>query len=1149
MGKPSIPCTIVSALILGAAAVAAQPLEISGSVLTPDGDPLATATVELRPLLPMHELAELQLAGEPGPAVVRRTRTDRDGEFRLDAPAGFWTLAVRHPDHLPAAHELSPLLVSRRLGDLHLPRRSELAARLADDEDRPIAGVALWVAGWSEGWRQAAEAGWRPLERTAHTDADGLAVLPCASDETVTVAALHRDRFLYHEELCEAGLVTLALDGALQDARLIQDDGAPASGAYGFFRQPWLAFGLSDEQGLVRGPGLGVPVVFADDLGFYGQPRWRSPAEGGGEGDVAARGLPALRLPPAVTFSGQAVDAFYKTPVDGVWLWVGRGDRYFQTVEHGAFEVRIPEPGPSHDSSAPAMRGMVSFGGPDYLASAHRAPSTGVGGLREGRQEQHRTVQLMPAMSLAGRVVAASGDDIAGARVEGGRRHMSFGYESSDLQDGQWLLDAVTKSAGDGAFELRRLAPLRSFEVRVSSPGFAAAYESVPALEPGGLAGELVVVLERGVNGFGLVVDEREIPIAGAEVALLPARAFAEQDDWGKENPRATTGGGGRFTLHDLPAGRYYLSARAAGFPELLVPGGVEVAIGKVDPQPIDLGTLVLVPGIKLAGRVLNDDGGPVADAELSVRNAGVEQIVVRPNESRWFASATSRQNGSFQVDGLPRDRRLILLVSAAGYLPRELAVTTGPGNQHLDVELSPAAWVTGRVLDPAGQPVAGALVAATAAPEPEDTSMLISFEIDPRLNTTVRTVVTDEEGRFEALGLQPGDYTFNAILDATKSRQLLRRVPVEGLKGVSLELERKASLAVKVLNSRGVPVALAAVTARAGGRYGGYHSGQTDGRGLAVLQALDGGAYRLTAEHAEYGSAETLLDVVAAGDQQIELRLDPSEEESGLEVSGRVIDPAGLPMRGVSVALVSLEPPPRIRPPRQTVSGAGGAFTFRAPPGEYRLGCRHQRFAANAGEPFTLADSGRSGMVVELSEGARVTGQINGLEPEDLARLKITADGSLETPGGFQFGAYRHGSLDFEGGLRIEGLAPGEWKVRAELLEPIRLASETIEVTSDGEVRVDLHFAPGHRLTGSVLGPGGPVAGATVAVACEVELRGETFTGVDGRFAFDHLPGGSCRVSATEPASGGASKQRIELVADTDIVLEIGQAAIDGGR
>ncbi len=1106
-------------LVLAAGAAAAQPfapLEITGRVLDPRGAGLPAA-VELRPLEPAYRQAERQLAGEPRPEPVRRSRADSGGEFLIAAPAaGFWTLVVRHPDYLPARTDLSPLLTGRRLPDLELPRRSELAARMTDGDGRPLAGVTLRVAGWSAEWQAAKEQGWWPETRRARTGDGGLAALPCASGEKVSLAAVSSDRFLYREASCEAGLLELSLDAGLRTVRLLDADGAPAADLYGFLPWPFLAFGASDEDGLVRGPMTPqgeLAVRFASAGGFRGEPRWLPPAAA--EGGDPSGGMPVLELPPAVAVQGRVVDAFDDTPVSGVWLWLGSGSRHFQTVEDGTFELWIPP------------RAALHVGGPGYVTVGHRPPAGG-GEL---------VVRMAPAMTLRGQVVDSAGAGIAGAVVSGDKvRHLFSVQRQHELEGGgSWQLETIeTVTGGDGSFELRRLAPARRFELRAARPGYAARHRAVPPLEPGEPAPELVIVLERAWAGFGQVLNEREMPIGGAEVALLPSLTGAafEQDFEVKESYVAATDAEGWFALRDLPAGPYYLAARAEGFPELLVPG-IEIAPSE---EPIDLGTVILVPGVLLSGRVVDAEGQPVAAAQLSVRNADGEQIVVQRPASSWFASAESRQNGSFHLPGLPRDSRLVLLAVADGYLARELAVTTGTDDQRLEVELSRGVGVAGLVLGPQGRPAAGSRVELRATGPQQGLS-----------TATSRTVEAGEGGRFEARGLRPGEYQIAARLGDAESEPLRRRLSVEGPADLTLELRRKASLEVSVVDSTGRPVARAFVRLRpeavrsperplrerSTSRRGVFRS--TDGSGVAVFEPLDAGVYRALSDHPELGSAEATVEVGGAGSQRLELRLAASEEgERRLVVSGRVIDPQGLP---VSRARVWLDGG---RSGGRTTSDDAGAFELRVPAGEYRLGGSHEGFAVYSGEPFAL-EQDLAGVVVELNRGATVNGRITGLEPEELARVVVLARGPYRQVEGFEIFGQRYGVVDFEGALKIKGLGAGEWQVRAELLNPTRAAAERVEIgRGDGEIRVDLHFAAGRRLTGSVLHRGRPVAGGTVSVRCAGEFQAETFTGAGGRFAVDHVPEARCTVRATELESGLSGRQELEIATDTEVVLEI---------
>ncbi len=1111
--------TLATAWTLTAGFAAAQQLEVSGRVLDPRGAGLSEAAVELRPLLPAHRLAELQLAGTLRPEPVTRSRTDLGGEFVIAAPAaGFWTVVVRHPNHLPARRDLTPLLTARRLADVELPRRSELAARLAGAGGEPLPGVTLLAAGWSPAWKAASEAGWWPEERVVRTGAEGLVALPCASGEKVTIAAGRasaRVRFLYEESDCGAGLLELSFGAGTYPARVVGADGAPAASAYGFFRWPYLAFGVTGEGGFVRGPmtpQIEVPVEFHGAAAYWGEPRWRPPPED----DAGDDGVPVLELPPAQAVRGRVVDAYHERPVSGVWLWLGRGARYFQAVEEGVFELRAPS------------RAALSFGGPGYLTIAYRPPTGGA----------ELIVRMAPAMSLQGRVVDAAGEGIPGAAIGGDEvRRVTAGRRRRELQGGgYWQLEEIrTTTGGDGSFELRRLAPERRFELRAAASGYAARHQAVPPLLPGQPAEELVIVLERAYSGFGRVLNEREMPIGGAEVSLLPTLTGSamEQDFEVRESYRAATDAEGWFTLRDLPAGTYYLAARAAGFPELLVPG-VEVVAGD---EPNDLGTLILAPGVLLSGRVRGAGGGPVAGAQLSVRDADGEQIVVQRAGSAWFASTASRQNGSFHFGGLPRDSRLVLLVVADGFLTRELAVTTGTDDQRLEVELARGARVAGTVLDPRGRPASGAAVSLQAAGAQRGLS-----------TATSRTALTGEDGRFEAVGLRPGEYRIMARRGVEESEPVRRRLESEGLADLYLELRSKASLTVSVRDPRGRPMARAAVHLMPVADSPGPRRGRlerTGASGDVVFEPLDAGTYTVASGHPDLGTAEAKVEIADSAAQSLELRFTggagSAEGDERRLVSGRVIDPEGAPVSGASVWLEGAGVG------RGATSDAGGGFELRAPPGEYRLGCRYEGFAEFLGEPFTLAESELSGVVVELTAGATVVGRIVGLGSDELARVVVLARGPYRGAGEFQFFGRRYGVVDFEGGLRIEGLGVGEWQVRAELLNPTRSASERVEVArGEREVAVELRFEAGNRLTGSVLRQGLPVAAGVVSVRCPGEFQGETFTGDDGRFAVDHVPGGRCTVRAVDPETGHSGEQRIELAGDVEVVLEITPDIID---
>ncbi len=332
----SVPAGLLIAMLLAPPAAAA-PIEVRGRVVAEGGGGLAAARIEVQPLIPPHLAAEHQLAGRLAPEAAARTRSGSGGGFRLQAPqAGFWRLVVRHPAYLGARADLAALAADRRLADLPLKRRSELAARLVGADGEPLAGVLVAARGWSSRWRHLSAAGWWPADRTVQSAGDGAVAVPCAAGESVSLAAFHRGHYLHRIVPCDAQGVLLELAEPLSDAVVVHADGEAAV-VQGFLRWPFLAFGASDEEGRIRAPWRPddpPPVAFADGEGFYAEPSL---------GWVEAEDLPAFQLAAGEPIAGRVVDVLSRRPLAGAWLWLGRGSHHFRiTGRDGTFRWRLP---------------------------------------------------------------------------------------------------------------------------------------------------------------------------------------------------------------------------------------------------------------------------------------------------------------------------------------------------------------------------------------------------------------------------------------------------------------------------------------------------------------------------------------------------------------------------------------------------------------------------------------------------------------------------------------------------------------------------------------------------------------------------------------------------------------------------------------
>ncbi len=1091
--------------VLLAAAAGARPLTVAGRVLSPAGEGLAGAEVTLRPLLAAYQLARRQLAGEPTPPAAARVRAAGDGSYELRVPeAGFWRLTVAHPAYLAARFDLSPLAADRRLPEVTLLPRSDLAVRLVDGRGRALAGVVVAGRGWSGAWRALARDGWWPEERRALAGEGGMAVMPCEVDEKVSLAALADGLWVHRVVPCDAGGAELVMDGELQPARLLAASGEPAAATFAFVRWPFLPVGKSGAAGRLRLPDAAtvpVPLAFAEAAGSYGEGEagWREGADGA---------LLEVRLPPVVELTGRVVDAVSEAPLAGAWLWLGRGATHFhQTDGRGGFRWQIPAAG-----------GELRVGAAGYVDAVTTAPAA---------SGEPWTVRLLPALGRRGRVVDEAGDGIPGAEVRARltRQRWVAGVDEHGMvrASGPRESEEVKViSDGEGAFELRPLVPWVGFELAVRRSGYARHTSRHATRAPGAAAEELLIELAAARIGFGRVVDQHEAPLAGAAVELIATLSgpSAEALRGTATSHRATSDGDGRFILQHLAAGTYYLAARAPGHPEVLVPG-IEIAPGE---GPLDLGTVLLAPGIRLRGRVVDPAGRGVEGARLSVRAADSGQATVQRPGSLWFAAATSGTGGGFQLDALPPESRLALAVFAEGFLHELVGWTTGSEAEELTVELRRGSRLRGLVVGPAGRPVAGAVVElAGSGPG----GPLVSAA------TWSRRAVTDADGRFELRDLPPGDYAIHAHAAAGASDPVRRRfAAAEAALEVVLELRVKAAVAGWVLDPQGAPVEGARVFAMPEGDAAAGRSwamdrrlAQTGASGRFEIGGLEAGRARLRASHESFEPTSIEVELAEAAPRTVELRfvrrIDPQRRAL---VTGRVVDGAGLPVSGARLRLGR----------REVRSGPAGEVELTVPVGSHPLSCRHAGYAPYFGGPLAVGEEGVSDLIVELSAGATIAGRVSGLDFADLARLEVVAWGEHDQ---------LYGSVSFDGALRIPRVPPGEWTVRARLGNPTRSASAAVSVArGDSEAWVELTFESGYRLAGRVLAGGIAVPRVTVGLRCEGDFRGEAFTDADGGFAFDDVPAAACTLGAADSRRGSARRQLV-MTGDLDVVLEIGPA------
>jgi len=215
--------------------------------------------------------------------------------------------------------------------------------------------------------------------------------------------------------------------------------------------------------------------------------------------------------------------------------------------------------------------------------------------------------------------------------------------------------------------------------------------------------------------------------------------------------------------------------------------------------------TWLVDAGATVQGRVLDPEGRPVPRAEVDLLGTGPGHQVITDDDGHYVMIGVA--NGTYQATA----RRSAM--STSGTTP---LVVAGADAQ-LDLELLAPAKLSGRVVDRAGAPVAGAIVDAT-----RDQHGTVGWQSGAG--------TSDGHGEF-ALDVDPGTWKVQASVDTVKSAANSVRVGVDAPTTIDLVVDaRRGTVRGRVVQSDGSPVADAVVVAQ---------SIDDPARGRIVLDAL----------------------------------------------------------------------------------------------------------------------------------------------------------------------------------------------------------------------------------------------------------------------------------------------------------------------
>jgi RNA polymerase sigma factor (sigma-70 family) len=326
--------------------------------------------------------------------------------------------------------------------------------------------------------------------------------------------------------------------------------------------------------------------------------------------------------------------------------------------------------------------------------------------------------------------------------------------------------------------------------------------------------------------------------------------------------------------------------------------------------------TIELPAGVDVRGIVVDRDGVAIGGAVIDFADLGMLGDRIAP-------IARTGADGRFALRAVAPSGRL--RARAPGYAVSPLILLHGSegGTLELRIALADAGGtVAGRVTDPAGEPVAGALVRIG---EDESSHGILTLPDGAAAQrSTFVEVATDAEGAFRAVGVATGDHL--VIVRAADLAPWTGRCAVAAYAETPLEvrLAPGARCSGTVRDGAGAPVRGAEVEV---GRWDSLLAfrARSAADGTYRLDGLPPGEVGIAAEHEKHGKAAATLQVAAG-----ECAIWDATLSRGVELRGRVLSESGS-----ALAKLEVMGEARLGPRREdwwytrALTGADGRFAL----------------------------------------------------------------------------------------------------------------------------------------------------------------------------------------------------------------------------
>ncbi|MHC4162382.1 MAG: carboxypeptidase regulatory-like domain-containing protein, partial [Planctomycetota bacterium] len=863
-----------------------EAVAIRGHVFDPQRTPLAGARVEAVHMAGRggFSLTTVVRAIMTPEQIMARTATDADGAYELLVPTG-GTYAVRASakGFAQEAEAVRPYTADVSGLDFYLFPGVQVAGKVVETSGAPVAGAILMLVD-----PMSAFGGTTPKVETV-TAGDGTFALVAMPSRNLllVVRAIGYATHMESNLSLPALNLTIKLEAGVSVRLKAVDADQPAMPApdvsVALMYRGGFAAGTTDERG----------ELVLENLPTKGTRMWGSQQQaflwGGGyvvrmvqlaskEPVDGVLDVGAVEMTKGGVVSGKVLDKTTGDPVEGAHLRsMGGLDPQLEFM--GTVSTASAADGSYELRGVPLKAHTILASHPDYVSDMDpmalvQAVQGGGGTLlfAEGQRKVEHNLELTPAMSATGVVLAPDGNPVAGAKV-GVRDQMAIFRRIL----GGSAPTAVTDA--EGRFTLGGLKKGEAVQVTATHRDYGSS-EPKPAR-----AGEpLTLTLTEPLLLKGTVVDERGAPVSGVRVTVERAKQPASSrslvtvggDETGAARP-AVTDKEGRYLLRNAPPGALKVTFDHREYD--LAETSINVAPGAGER---DLGKTVLRRGLGLEGQVVDEEGKPAAG--VSIHANWHYEGGLRPPEGspgRLNGSDTTDEKGRFAIYGL-KEGKYKLRTWQPGLYSTHPVAQTGTGD--IRVVLMQAGQLTGRVMS-LGAPVANASVTAQIGTPRADGHTDWDH---------VGWARTDSDGVFRLDSLPP-DRAFKLQIKHDAHRQL----EVEGVRASDRRevyvLEKGVQIGGIVVNVEGEPVPGVNLNVSVDGQHKKNVRTALDGRFEAG--GLDEGTItvQVVAWNQDYIRTEPLT--VTPGDRAVRLVV-----KKGESISGKVYDADGTPADQVQV-------------------------------------------------------------------------------------------------------------------------------------------------------------------------------------------------------------------------------------------------------